>query len=81
MAGANVGWGAPRFHGELLKLGFEISETTVSRYMPKDAAPPGSHHMHESLAIDFAVVPTLTFDIITCSSCSAWTAGASCTST
>ena len=73
MAGANVGWGAPRIHGELLKLGIEISETTVRRYMPKNAAPPGSqqrwstflkNHRHESLAIDFAVVPTLTFDVI-----------------
>ena len=42
MAVANVGWGAPRIHGELLKLGIEISEISVSRYMPKRAAPPGS---------------------------------------
>src|SRR5215471_10095230 len=39
MAGANPIWGAPRIHGELLKLGFEISERTVSRLMPKDRKP------------------------------------------
>src|SRR5215831_10434166 len=40
MAGANPIWGAPRIHGELLKLGFEISERTVSRLMPnKDSKP------------------------------------------
>jgi hypothetical protein len=33
MAGENPPWGAPRIHGELLKLGFEISERTVSRYL------------------------------------------------
>src|SRR5690606_20057953 len=35
MALANVGWGAPRIHGELKKLGIRMSEATVSRYMPK----------------------------------------------
>jgi hypothetical protein len=65
MATMNVGWGAPRIHGELLKLGIEISEITVSRYMPEVPAPMGSrqrwatffrNHLHESLSIDFAVV-------------------------
>ena len=73
MAATNVGWGAPRIHGELLKLGVEISESTVLRYMPKRKPPPGSrqrwrtflhNHVHEALAIDFAVVPTITFDIM-----------------
>src|SRR5205807_6257991 len=40
MADANVTWGAPRIHGELLKLGFEISERTVSRLMPKRRKEP-----------------------------------------
>src|SRR5262249_51571473 len=40
MAGTNPIWGAPRIHGELLKLGFEISERTVSRLMPKKAGKP-----------------------------------------
>jgi transposase InsO family protein len=73
MATMNVGWGAPRIHGELLKLGIEISEVTVSRYMPEVPAPMGSrqrwatffrNHLHETLAIDFAVVPTATFGIL-----------------
>ncbi len=73
MAEMNVGWGAPRIHGELLKLGIEISEITVSRYMPKLPPPAGSrqrwatflrNHLHETLAIDFAVVPTATFGIL-----------------
>ena len=73
MAEMNVGWGAPRIHGELLKLGIEISEVTVSRYMPKLPPPAGSrqrwatflhNHLHETLAIDFAVVPTATFGIV-----------------
>ena len=40
MATANPLWGAPRIHGELLKLGFDLSETTVSRYMPRRRKPP-----------------------------------------
>ena len=36
----NVGWGAPRIHGELLKLGFVVSEATVSRAMPRRSGPP-----------------------------------------
>src|SRR5262249_19423957 len=42
MAAANVTWGAPRIHGELLKLGFEISERTVSRLMPKQRKDPSN---------------------------------------
>ncbi len=58
---------------ELLKLGIEISEITVSRYMPKLPSSAGSrqrwvaflhNHLHETLAIDFALVPTATFGII-----------------
>jgi hypothetical protein len=73
MAEMNVGWGAPRIHGELLKLGIEVCEITVSRYMPKRPPPAGSrqrwatfmdNHLHETLAIDFAVVPTATFGIL-----------------
>jgi len=73
MAEMNVGWGAPRIHGELLKLGIVISEITVSRHMPKRPPASGSrqrwatfmcNHLHETLAIDFAVVPTVTFGIV-----------------
>jgi transposase InsO family protein len=73
MAEMNVGWGAPRIHGELLKLGIVISEITVSRHMPKRLPAAGSrqrwatfirNHLHEVLAIDFAVVPTVTYGIV-----------------
>jgi transposase InsO family protein len=73
MACANVGWGAPRIHGERLKLGIRVSEATVSRHMPKSTAPAGANqrwsafidnHLHELLAIDFAVLPTLTFELV-----------------
>ncbi len=73
MANMNVEWGAPRIHGELLKLGINISEITVSRYMPMRSPSAGSrqrwatflrNHLHETLAIDFAVVPTATFGIV-----------------
>jgi len=40
MAEANVGWGAPRIHGELLKLGIEVSERPVSRLIPKRSTAP-----------------------------------------
>jgi transposase InsO family protein len=72
MAEMNVGWGAPRIHGELLKLNINISEITVSRYMPTRPPRAGSrqrwatflhNHLHETLAVDFAVVPTATFGI------------------
>jgi putative transposase len=73
MAQTNVGWGAPRIHGELRKLGIRVSQATVSRYMPKRPVPPGSgqrwsafldNHLSETLAIDFAVVPTITFGLM-----------------
>jgi hypothetical protein len=73
MAQTNVGWGAPRIHGELRKLGIRVSEATVSHHMPKRPVPPGSgqrwsafldNHLSETLAIDFAVVPTITFGLM-----------------
>ena len=42
LAAENPTWGAPRIHGELLKLGFEISESTVSRYLAQRSSPPDS---------------------------------------
>ena len=60
MAEANPTWGAPRIHGELLKLGIEISERTVSRLMPRQRKPPSQswrtfldNHFRELVAIDF----------------------------
>lgn len=72
MARANPSWGAPRIHGELLRLGFEISERTVSKLMPR--RPPNArlaqswrtflnNHAHK-YSIDFFVVPTVTFKIL-----------------
>jgi hypothetical protein len=40
MSRENFLWGAPRIHGELLKLGFDVSQATVSRYMPRRSYPP-----------------------------------------
>ena len=61
-------WGAPRIHGELLKLGYELSEATVAKYMLKGSRPPSQtwrtfirNHLSEMVAIDFFTVPTLTF--------------------
>ena len=66
-------WGAPRIHGELLKLGFRLSERTVSRYvrMSRPRRPPGvswrtflNNHREVLAAMDFFTVPTLTFRLL-----------------
>lgn len=61
-------WGAPRIHGELLKLRYELSEATVAKYMLKGRKPSSPtwrtfirNHLSEMVAIDFFTVPTLTF--------------------
>jgi putative transposase len=71
MAAANVTWGAPRIHGELLKLGFEISERTVSRLMPKQRKDPSqtwktflTNHVGQLVSIDFFAVPTLQLRVL-----------------
>jgi transposase InsO family protein len=72
MARANPLWGAPRIHGELLKLGIEISERTVSNLMPRRKPKPPSqtwrtflkNHMANMVSIDFFTVPTATFRIL-----------------
>jgi transposase InsO family protein len=65
MAAANPPWGAPRIHGELLRLGIEISERTVSRLMPKRRPEPSqtwrtflANHIGDLVSIDFFTVPT-----------------------
>jgi hypothetical protein len=67
MATANPLWGAPRIHGELLKLGFEVSERTVSRLLPHRSRPPSqtwrtflTNHLAAMVSMDFFTVPTLT---------------------
>jgi len=71
MQSANVGWGAPRIHGELLKLGIEISQATVSKYMQYHHKPPTQtwrtfleNHAECLASIDFFTVPTATFRIL-----------------
>src|SRR5437870_12128201 len=67
----NALWGAPRIHGELLKLGFEIAESTVSKYMIRRRGPPSQtwrtflcNHAEAIAAIDLCVAPTLTFECL-----------------
>ncbi len=67
----NVAWGAPRIHGELLKLGFEVSQATVSRHMPRRRKPPSQswrtfleNHTGDLTSFDFFVVPTATFRVL-----------------
>ena len=69
MSEENLLWGAPRIHGELLKLGFEIAESTVSKYVVRRRHPPSQswrtflrNHAEAIAAIDLCVVPTLTFE-------------------
>src|SRR3954462_12308834 len=64
-------WGAPRIHGELLKLGFEVAQSTVAKYMIKRSRGPGQswwtflrNHAPEIAAMDLFVVPTLAFSLI-----------------
>ncbi len=71
MAEASPLWGAPRIHGELLKLGIDISERTVSRLMPKGPKDPSPtwrsflmNHATQLVSIDFFVVPTIRFKIL-----------------
>ena len=71
MSRENPLWGAPRIHGELLKLGFRISQATVSKYMIRHPKPPSQswptflcNHANCLVGIDFFVVPTLTFRIL-----------------
>src|SRR5262245_12969890 len=71
MTQANPLCGAPRIHGELLKLGIDISERSVSRLMPKARNPPSQtwrtfldNHFRELVSIDFLTVPTATFRVL-----------------
>ena len=65
MATANPLWGAPRIHGELLKVGIDVAERTVSRLMPTRRPHPSqtwrtflANHVHDLVTIDFCTVPT-----------------------
>ena len=71
MSGENPLWGASRIHGELLMLGFEVAQSTVSKYMARPSKPPSQtwktflqNHAEAIAAIDMCVVPTLTFELL-----------------
>jgi hypothetical protein len=64
-------WGAPRIHGELLKLGFAVAQSTVAKYMASNDGPRGQswgtflrNHMPHIAAIDLFVVPTISFNLL-----------------
>ena len=75
MVAENPTWGAPRIHGELLKLGFDIAERTVSRWIQRASKNPDPawrwlvflrNHRDAIAAMDFFTLPTLTFGVLYC---------------
>src|SRR3982074_3197934 len=71
MSVENALWGAPGIHGELLKLGFEVAQSSVAKYMVKRRAPPSQgwrtflhNHAPDIAAMDLFVVPTIGFDLL-----------------
>jgi hypothetical protein len=77
MKSDNPSWGAPRIHGELLQLGFDVSEPTVSRYLQRLRRQPDNakaqrwlafvqNHREVMAAFDFFTVPTLSFRVLYC---------------
>ena len=75
MVSENPTWGAPRIHGELLKLGFELSERSVSRWIRRAPRNPDPvkrwltflrNHREAIAVMDFFTVPTLTFGVLYC---------------
>src|SRR4030088_3390301 len=71
MSRANPLWGAPRIHGELLKLGFDVAQSTVAKYMERRQGPPSQgwktflrNHAPNTAAMDLFVVPTVGFRLL-----------------
>jgi len=73
MAKENPSWGAPRIHGELKKLGFDVCQNTISNYLPKKPPDPRKmqnwktflkNHRDVTCAMDFFVVPTVNFTLL-----------------
>jgi hypothetical protein len=71
MSLANPRWGAPRIHGELRKIGIEVSQATVAKYMIRHPKPPSQtwrtflkNHAKNLVAADFFVVPTIAFQLL-----------------
>jgi hypothetical protein len=68
---ANPLWGAPRIHGELLKLGIDVGQTTVAKYMVRGRQPPSQgwktflrNHANGVASMDLFVVPTISFHLL-----------------
>src|SRR5467141_2783083 len=71
MSIANPLWGAPRIHGELLKLGIDVGQTTVAKYMARGRRPPSQgwktflrNHADGIASMDLFVVPTISFRLL-----------------
>ena len=71
MSRDNPLWGAPRIHGELVKLGIDVGETSVSRYMVRGRKPSSQtwrtfleNHVRSRVPVDFFTVPTIRFQIL-----------------
>ena len=72
MSLANPLWGAPRIHGELLKLGLDVSQRSVAKYMSPRSRLPTSpnwktflrNHLDSTVSVDFLTVPTLNFQVL-----------------
>jgi putative transposase len=71
MSRNNPLWGAPRIHGELLKLGIKITEPTVAQYMLRHRKPPSQtwrtfleNHVKSMVSVDFFTVPTIRFEVL-----------------
>jgi putative transposase len=71
MSRDNPLWGAPRIHGELLKLGIDIGETSVGKYMARHRKPPTqtwrtflANHIRQLVSVDFFTVPTVRFQVL-----------------
>lgn len=71
MSRENPIWGAPHIHSELLKVGIDIGETSVSKYMPRHRNPPSQtwrtflqNHIQDLVSIDFFTVPTIRFQVL-----------------
>ena len=71
MSVENPLWGAPRIHGELLKLGFEVAQSSVAKYMVKRRGPPSQgwrtflrNHAPDIAAMDLFIAPTIGFDLL-----------------
>ena len=71
MSRDNPLWGAPRIHGELLKLGIDVGETSVSKYLVRRRKPPSQtwrsflqNHLNSMASVDFFTVPTIRFQVL-----------------